>query len=87
MSSALQNRVSLSLNGRPSHGQKTAQLPHSLHMPSTWTTWCWARPGTSMATLARLGQTSQQASQTLAQPRQRLLLIGAASVFSVPLRS
>ena len=60
--------VSLPLNGRPLHGQNTAQLPHSLHMPSTWTTWCWARPGTVMETLARLGQTSQQASQTLAQP-------------------
>ena len=33
------------------------QLPHSLHMPSTWTICRCRLPGTEMVTLARLGQT------------------------------
>ena len=70
-SSSLANKVNLSMYGAPPQGQKVRQFPHSLHIASTWRICRCKWPGTSMATLARLGQTSVQTSQMLSQWRQR----------------
>jgi len=71
--SSVQKTVSLSSYGLPSHGQKVAQVPHSLQRASRWITCTASRSPSRAATnvLARFGHTSTHLRQSESQPRQR----------------